>query len=116
VSIWDRFVGLFGTAKAASAEAGDEHGYYFYVRCSRCGELIRVRADRRWDFQQEFDSGRDAVAGYTLSKEVMGKQCFQMIRVTIHFDSRRQETEREIHGGQFVSREDFEAGQTASPS
>ena len=115
MSIFDRLVGLIaGPRTATAAAAGDEHGYYFYVRCNRCGEVIRVRADRRWDFQQEFDAGREDVAGYSLHKEVMGQRCFEMIRTTIKFDSQRRETEREIHGGEFATREEYEAAQQSA--
>ena len=110
MSILNRLAGLFVSQKTASPRSvRDEHGAYYYVRCGRCGEIIQVRVDRRWDFQQEFESGREDPSGYTVSKEVMGQRCFQMIRATIRFNAQRREIEREIHGGQFVTVEEFEA-------
>lgn len=85
------------------AAADDPHALVFHVRCGRCGEHIRVRADRRWDLTQEFDDG---VSGYVLRKEVLGERCNHLMAVHITFDRKYAILTREVEGGSFVSPED----------
>jgi hypothetical protein len=99
---------LFGRNKGARPQT-DQFGLPYYVKCRKCGEVLRIRLDRRWDLQQEFEGAGDVVSGYAATKEVMGTQCFNMMRVEIAFDSGHREKNREVHGGEFVSREDYEA-------
>ena len=58
---------------------------------------------------QEFDDGGDSPSGYSATKGVVGKKCFRPISVTIHYDRGRRESSRSIDGGEFISREEFEA-------
>jgi hypothetical protein len=93
---------------AGGGNRGDS-GTYFAVKCRRCGEVVRVRTDTRFDLDQEFGEDGDSVAGYTLHKEVLGQRCSQLIRVTIHYDRSRREVQREAEGGEFVSPDQSEA-------
>jgi hypothetical protein len=103
---------LFGRSGKKESPEGDQSAFYYYIRCNKCGEVIRVRIDRRWDLEQEFDEkGGDAVTGYAARKEVMGNRCFQMLRLTVQFDRGYREVEKELHGGAFVGREEYEAAQ-----
>ena len=106
---------LFGRSSGQSASAsGDENASYYYLKCNKCGEVIRIRIDRRWDLEQEFDEGGgDAVTGYVSRKEVMGTKCFQMLRLTVQFDRGYRETEKQLSGGTFVGQEEYEAAQAA---
>jgi hypothetical protein len=117
MSFLDRIAGIFtGQKSGSSGSVRDENGFYFYVRCGKCGEVVRVRTDRRWDFQQEFEEGQDAPTGYAVHKEVIGQRCFQMIHVTLRFDSHRRETGREIRGGQFATEQEYEAQAAPGPA
>ena len=98
---------LFGGGKSAGAPR-DEHATYYYVQCKKCGEKVRVRVDSRWDLDQEFEGEGDLVSGYVARKDVMGTKCFRMIKMTIHYDSGRNEVEREIEGGEFITPQAFE--------
>jgi len=109
VGIFDR---LFKSGSKSGTPA-DPEGYYFYVRCNRCGEVIRVRANVKYDFQQDFDAEGDE-PGYILRKGVVGQRCFRPIEVTIRFDRHRHETSREIEGGTFVTAQEYEAAQAAA--
>ena len=89
----------------AGGSQQDEAAYWLYVRCHRCGEVIRSRVDLRNDL-----SPRDE-GGYMVSKTLVGSErCFERIEVTLIFDDRRQVVEREITRGEFATAEDFEAG------
>ena len=75
--------GLFG--KGGGSDGGDK-GIYYYVKCAKCGEKIRVRVDPSNDLAQEFDDGGDNPSGYSATKGVIGKQCFRTLSVTVKFD------------------------------
>ena len=83
----------------------DAHVLIFSVRCNRCGEVIRVRADRRWDLLQELGDG---AAGYSLHKDVLGTQCNALMRMLVLFDRTYRITHQEIEGGRFVSQAEYE--------
>jgi hypothetical protein len=108
---------LFGRSGRVDSSDGDQHAFLYYLRCARCGEVIRVRIDRRWDLEQEFDEGSgDAATGYAARKEVMGTKCFQMLRLTVEYDRSYHEADKQLSGGTFVGREEYEAAQAAARS
>lgn len=84
---------------------GDVH--YEYVRCSRCGEAMRVRVDLRNELTRRYGSSEGA---YYVRKGVLGSgenRCFQTIEVELTFDANRQLVSRHIAGGEFISQEAF---------
>lgn len=103
----DTLKAIFGGGGAASGDR-DGNALFLYVRCDRCGDIVRVRVNMANELQQEFAES-DGVAGYALRKGVVDSKCFRPIEVTMQFDGRRRERSREIDGGQFVTREEYEA-------
>jgi hypothetical protein len=88
---------------------------WLYVVCSRCGEAIRVRADRRYDLVSEMRDPGEAGPAYTLHKDIVGSRCFQRIAVDVEFDQRLQVIERRINGGRWLTEEEYRATTTAFP-
>jgi len=80
----------------------DPDGFYFYVRCGRCGQKLQLRADLRFDLLQDLDEG-----GYVLRKEMMDGTCFSLMYATIRFDENRQIVSQEIEGGEFITEDEF---------
>jgi (2Fe-2S) ferredoxin len=80
----------------------DPDGIYFYVRCGRCGQKLKVRADRRFDLVRDLDEG-----GYVLHKEMMDGTCFSLMYATVRFDDDKRIVSQEIEGGEFISEEEF---------
>jgi hypothetical protein len=91
--------------RGGDAAAGSANALIFYVRCDRCGEVIRLRADRRWDLLQELEDG---VGGYSLHKDVLGTQCNALMRMLIRFDPSYKIIHQEIEGGRFASEEAYQ--------
>lgn len=90
---------LFGSS---DQEIRDPDGIYLYVRCSRCGAPVRVRADKRHDLQRDYDSG-----GYVFHKEIMDGGCFQLMQATVRFDAAYRVIDQEIEGGEFITWETY---------
>ncbi len=97
--LFDKLRDLF----IGSGEPHDKNGIYTYVKCAKCGAPVTVRADKLHDLQRDFESG-----GYILRKEVMDGTCFSLFYFTIHFDSAYRITKREIEGGEFITREEYQ--------
>lgn len=52
------------------------------VKCSDCGEEVRVRIDRSSDFQAEYNT-RNPEHCYTIKKEIIGKNCFNLMKLSL---------------------------------
>jgi hypothetical protein len=100
--MWQRLKRLLGSG---SSEDRDD-GIYIFVRCNSCGDRVRVRLNPAADLRQDF--GEQGLSGYSVRKVVVDQHCFRPIEVTMRFDSSRREQSREIEGGTFISREEYE--------
>ena len=56
--------------------------YYVEVRCSKCKEEIMVRINLSSDFQREYNAANPEHF-YTIKKEMMGKACFNLMKLTL---------------------------------
>jgi hypothetical protein len=88
---------------------------WLYVACNRCGEAIRVRADRRYDLVSEMRDPGEAGPAYTMHKDIVGSRCFQRIAVDMEFDQRLQVVERRISGGRWLTEEEYRATTALPP-
>lgn len=88
-------------------EVGEAGVLWIYVRCKNCGEKIKSRIDLRRDLTPHYGEGEGS---YFLRKVLIGSgRCFQPIEVRMTFDASRKVISREIAGGQFLTREEYEA-------
>lgn len=94
---------LFGGGGAATIDGA----IHLYVRCNRCGAPVHVRVDPRNDLLIEYGDEDDAV-GYRLIKEIMDSRCFRLMRAEIGYDRGRHEVNRQIEGGTFISKEEYD--------
>lgn len=99
---------------------------YLYVRCDSCQALVHVPVDPRHDliplygdkdrsrFDEDMDDvafevgGADRITGYRLVKEIMDARCFRIMRAEIAYNHRRRELSRQIEGGTFISKEEYD--------
>jgi hypothetical protein len=85
---------------------------YYYVQCNKCGEAIRIRVDPLWDLAPDFEGG----SSFTAKKYVIGQKCYRPIEVELTYDNNREETDRQISGGKFITAEEYEALATPTSS
>lgn len=90
--------------------------FWIYVRCQRCGEALRVRADRRYDLASEWRDAGEAGPAYTMHKDIVGERCFQRISVDLAFDRHLQIIEQCIVGGDVLSEAEYAASLASPPS
>jgi hypothetical protein len=90
-----------------SGQARDD-AIHLYVRCDKCGAQVHVRADKQYDLQREYDGD----AAYVLYKEMLDDKCFTLMRGEFRFDGQYNLLSADIQGGQLVTREEDETGET----
>ena len=56
--------------------------FYAVVRCSDCGEEIRIKINHSYDFQREYDP-HNPEHYYTIKREISGKDCFKLMYLTL---------------------------------
>jgi hypothetical protein len=86
-----------------------EDAHWEYVRCSRCGERIAVRVDLVHELTPQYGEGK---GDYYVRKGVIGSganRCFQTLELTLTFDAQKRIVSRDIVGGEFITKDVFEA-------
>ncbi len=78
------------------------------VKCDRCGEIISARINRDHELQEQY--AEDAEEGdppveWLLHKEVVGSECQNIVRFTLHFGCDQGLLDSSIEGGEFVTPE-----------
>ncbi len=77
-----------------------------YVKCKRCGEMIRGRVDLWNEISPDYEGG---TMSYHCRKVLMGSgTCFQQIEVVLRYDSNRKLVDEEVIGGEAITQEEFE--------
>lgn len=103
MGFFDSLKALLGGSTSTEPSGGV---YWIYVRCHRCGEVIKTRLDLLNNLSQN-DEG-----GYTASKTLVGNHlCFERIEVVLTFDENRRLISRDIAHGDFITAEEYEAAQ-----
>ena len=93
---------LFGLKEQTPpANPGDPDGIYFYVQCDRCHTTVRVRADRKHDFNQ--DGGE-----YTWHKVIVDSKCFQRMSTVVYLDAQLNVVNAEIQGGHYITQAEYD--------
>jgi len=82
----------------------------FNVKCSKCGEEIKINVNRRTDLQNLYKESGEPGPAYTLTKEILGKRCPNLIRIQVDFDRNYQILSQNISGGKFITSEKGQAG------
>ena len=94
-----------------SAPAGDNRSLWLYVKCDKCGEILKGRVDLYNDLSIQYeDSGRKS--SYYCRKVFVGSnRCYQPIEVELSFDKNRNLSGEEIRGGKIACEEEYLASQ-----
>ncbi len=102
-----KFMQSFGGGGLGS---GGDVGLYYYVRCDRCGEVIRVRINPLNDLSID-DTGK----GLWAHKVIVGQRCYNRIEADFTYDMNRKLNSSQATGGTFVDKQAFQADQAAHP-
>ncbi len=98
MNIFRKFASLF----AGGLSAPQDVGLYYYVKCDRCGEVIRVRINPMNDLSQT-DEGQ----GYFVRKVIVGTRCYNRIEAEFSYGLNRKLANTTISGGKLVDTEAY---------
>lgn len=87
----------------------DPNALYIYVKCNRCGEKLRARIATRSELSPDFTGSDDASSFYCRKVLIGENRCFQPIEIHLKFDTKYRITDQQISGGEFITREEYEA-------
>jgi hypothetical protein len=107
MGLLNRLGNLFGRSPRATRDV-----LWIYVRCLRCGEVLRGRIDLRNDPSLE-DADPQVPATYMCRKLLSGSGknlCFQTIEVYLRFDASHNLLEQKVSGGEFTDEAAYQAG------
>lgn len=82
--------------------ASPKNAFYVIVKCSECGEEVRVRIDRSSDFQVEYNP-RNPEHCYTITKEIIGKNCFNLMKLALALSRKAQVLFCDTHACEFIT-------------
>jgi hypothetical protein len=102
MNILKRIGSLFAPSTTGSADPG----WYYYVKCVRCGEVVKFRINPMNDLSRHDDNT------LFVRKGIVGRKCYSTIEVQMTFSSTRKLINTEISGGEMVSKAEFEAQAT----
>lgn len=101
---------LFG---GGGGEQRRDDGMYYYLRARRSGEIVQVRLDPN-QLSPQYDG--DRVGSYFTAKTVIGPRSFERMEAEFHFDGHKHLVDKSVSGGEFVTRDDWEAQQAGDPT
>ncbi|MEP7289290.1 MAG: hypothetical protein ABI947_26360 [Chloroflexota bacterium] len=90
---------------APKAGPSRDPGLYYYVRCARCGEVIKVRINSMNDLSAN-DEG-----SLFVRKVIVGRRCYNRIEAEFTYDTNRKLIDTEINGGTLVTQTDYDTQQ-----
>ncbi|MBM3188121.1 MAG: hypothetical protein FJZ90_05295 [Chloroflexi bacterium] len=97
---------LFGGGSGSpAAPAPDPNALWLHFRCKRCGEVVRIRVDKRNDLNRE-EEGPGALL---LRKDVMDSKCFQMMTAEVWLDGAYNVVSADVTGGELITEQEYEA-------
>jgi hypothetical protein len=81
--------------------------YQVYVRCSRCGEVIKTQVNVHNDLSIHY-GGEGQPDSYFTRKSLVGNSlCFAPIEIELKFDTKMKLLSQNIHGGEFLLKQEY---------
>ena len=90
-----------------SPPTGDSRILWLYVKCDKCGEILKGRVDLHNDLSIQYAESGSGTSYFCRKVFVGSNRCYRPIEVELTFDGKRKLMNQEIKGGEFVSEEDF---------
>lgn len=89
-----------GGGQQPSGQYVDKQGIYFYVQCDHCGSVVRLRADKQHDLQNNDGS-------FTWHKTIVDSRCFRRMQTVVQLNSSYEMVSAELEGGKYISEADY---------
>jgi hypothetical protein len=103
------FLKGLGRLFLGSPTASRDPGIYYYVRCDKCAEVIKVRINPMNDLSQSDDGQLRYVR-----KVIVGQRCYNRIEAEFTYNAGHKLLNSEITGGELVSEKEYQADQQSA--
>ena len=90
-----------------SPSKGDGRSLWLYVKCDKCGEILKGRVDLHNDLSIDFGEGGGATSFFCRKVFIGSNRCYRPIEVQLTFDKNRHLVNEEIIGGEMVNEEEY---------
>ena len=85
----------------------DDRNYWVYVKCNRCGEIVKGRVDLYNHLSIEYGEEKSGNTFFCRKVLIGSNRCYQQITVEMTFADNRKLIDRQITGGKFVSEDEL---------
>jgi hypothetical protein len=83
--------------------SGSDVGLYYYIKCNRCGEVIKVRINPMNDLSQS-----DGENTLFVRKVIVGRKCYNRIDAEFTYSTARKLLGAEVSGGEMVDKKAYD--------
>ena len=90
-----------------SAPGSDGRSLWLYVKCDKCGEILKGRVDLHNDLSIQYDESGKGSSYFCRKVFIGSKRCYSPIEVELTFDSNRRLQSEDVKGGEIVNEEDY---------
>ena len=90
-----------------SPASSDDRSLWLYVKCDKCGEILKGRVDLHNDLSVQYGDSGSGMSYYCRKVFVGSKRCYKPIEVELYFDKNRRLMNEDIKGGETVSEEEY---------
>jgi hypothetical protein len=87
--------------------SGSDVGLYYYIKCNRCGEVIKVRINPMNDL-----SYSDSDNSLFVRKVIVGRKCYNRIDAEFSYSNARKLLNADVSGGEMVDKKEYDQQQT----
>jgi hypothetical protein len=92
-----------------SSPSSDKRSLWLYVKCDKCGEILKGRVDLYNDLSFDYGETGGGTSYFCRKVFVGSNRCYRPIEVELTFDKNRNLVDQAINGGIFVSKADYQA-------
>ncbi len=90
-----------------SQPSGDSRSLWLYVKCDKCGEILKGRVDLHNDLSIQYAESGGGTSYFCRKVYVGSNRCYRPIEVELTFDKNKRLMNEDITGGEIVSEEEF---------
>jgi hypothetical protein len=83
--------------------SGDQRSLWLYVKCEKCGEILKGRVDLYNDLSIQYAESGSGTSYYCRKVFVGSNRCYRPIEVELTFDKDRRLMNEEVKGGETVT-------------
>jgi hypothetical protein len=90
-----------------SPSSGDSRSLWLFVKCEKCGEILKGRVDLYNDLSAQYEESGTGTSYFCRKVFVGSNRCYRPIEVELTFDKNKRLLNQEVTGGEIVSKEAY---------